>query len=181
MTFEDIREGAVSGKYRTAKGLTNDKLFFKDLREVVERELGRKMPTLAWQGFETEIFNYAKWEEGGRQAAFYAETWTGIIKQCCHNYCNLTLDERIQQELDKPGKPTNVIKLIPLFVKFKELPDNSVGGYLHIVIDDGNIENSHIQCCLGTAEENEDTTAALLAKLLLKMSKTQRLKIYENC
>lgn len=50
-------------------------------------------------------------------------------------------------------------------------------GSLHIVLSDGNVEDSNVQFCLKYAEENKDEHGMELAKLLLNMSRTQRLKL----
>ena len=57
-------------------------------------------------------------------------------------------------------------------------PDNLVGGNLHVVLDDGNIQDYHIELCLKQAEEERDEDGIILAKALLEMSLTQRKKIY---
>lgn len=52
-----------------------------------------------------------------------------------------------------------------------------VGGHLHIVLDDGNTEDNHVQFCLDSATKDNCTTCIKLAELMLKMSKTQRGKL----
>lgn len=67
--------------------------------------------------------------------------------------------------------------------------DGSVGGYGHIVFDDGNIENHHIKWCIKEAEENkykndlsEETRLASLKSLryFLKLTKNERKQVYEK-
>lgn len=70
--------------------------------------------------------------------------------------------------------------ILPLVRGFYQLPGNEVGGVLHIVLDDGNIEDQHIEYCLSEAIAKNDMIAVSLAKLLLKMTYTQRKKIYMN-
>jgi len=53
---------------------------------------------------------------------------------------------------------------------------NEVGGNLFMVLSNYNIHNDHIQYCLNQANERGDQAGVDLAKLLLKASKTQRLK-----
>jgi hypothetical protein len=55
-----------------------------------------------------------------------------------------------------------------------------VGGALHIVLDDGNLKNYNIEYCLGVIEELEEDKELFLkcANNLLKMTQTQRLKLY---
>lgn len=73
-----------------------------------------------------------------------------------------------------------VPKLIEECKKYYKLPNNSVGGSLHIVLDDGNLEDSHIKYCIGYAKENGDSEGVLLGQILLKATKTQRKKLYKN-
>jgi len=48
---------------------------------------------------------------------------------------------------------TKALNLIKDLYKTK---GGSVGGYGHIVFDDGNIENSHIQWCINEANNNKN-------------------------
>ncbi len=52
---------------------------------------------------------------------------------------------------------------------------------LHITMDDGNIDNHHVEFCLKDALAKGDTEGAALAEILLKMSKTQRRKLRRVC
>jgi hypothetical protein len=54
---------------------------------------------------------------------------------------------------------------------------HSLGGALHIAVDDGNIDDSHIEFCRQFALEQGDVEGAWLATLLAEMSKTQRRKV----
>ena len=57
-----------------------------------------------------------------------------------------------------------------------------VGGALHIVLDDGNIDNCHIECCINDINELKEDKEIFLecANNLIKMSKRQRYKIYRT-
>ena len=59
---------------------------------------------------------------------------------------------------------------------FLTLPGNGSGGSLHIVLEDLNVKKSHVQFCHGWAAGQGDVEAMRLALLLLRQSKTQRLK-----
>ena len=74
-------------------------------------------------------------------------------------------------------KPT-VLEILPVVRAYYAKPNNGVGGSLHIVLEDGNIETSHIEFCMEYARENNDPDGVVLAKLLMKMSRTQRRKLY---
>ena len=47
----------------------------------------------------------------------------------------------------------------------------------HIVLDDDNVDDSHVLFCIEQAEEYEHADCLALCKALLQMSKTQRLKL----
>lgn len=69
-------------------------------------------------------------------------------------------------------------EVVPLVNKYYSMPENGCGGSLHNVLDDGNISDRDILFCLDEAKKNGDKEGIELANLLLKMSKTQRKKIY---
>lgn len=55
-----------------------------------------------------------------------------------------------------------------------------VGCCLHIVLDDGNLEDSSVKFCLGYAIEQGHQECMYLATMLLAMSRTQRSKLYRH-
>ena len=59
-------------------------------------------------------------------------------------------------------------------------PGNGAGGSLHIVLDDGNLDNKDILFCREWAEKENDADGVVLADVLLSMSKTQRKKLYSG-
>lgn len=56
-------------------------------------------------------------------------------------------------------------------------PHGSVGGVLHVVLDDGNWELIFTKLCLESAIEEGDEMGAALCRVLLLMSNTQRKKL----
>lgn len=87
-------------------------------------------------------------------------------------------------------RPT-VPEVMPLATAYYRFPGCGVGGCLHIVLDDENIEDGHIQYCIECARDPEfwvtrehyngyDEAGELLGRLLLLMSPTQRSKISER-
>ena len=62
---------------------------------------------------------------------------------------------------------------------FYELEGNIVGGSLHIVIEDYNIEDSHIMWCRNYALEKQDMDGVLMCDLLLLFTEDEREKILE--
>lgn len=69
-----------------------------------------------------------------------------------------------------------VPEVMPLVLEY--CSRNLTGGSLHIVLDDGNIDDDDILFCREYAVEQDDESGVELADLLLQMSKTQRKKIY---
>jgi hypothetical protein len=51
---------------------------------------------------------------------------------------------------------------------------NGVGGYLHIVLDDGNTDAVSINWCIARAESEGDLFGALLGRLLLTLPEEDR-------
>lgn len=72
-------------------------------------------------------------------------------------------------------KPT-VPEVLPLVRAYRDA-GNPLGGSLHVVLDDGNVEDYFVRACLERCVENGDVEGERLARLLLRMSKTQRTKL----
>jgi len=64
--------------------------------------------------------------------------------------------------------------------KFYSIPGNECGGSLHIVLDDGNLEDDHVLFCVRYAQENDDPLGFLVAKVLLALSEPDREKLYKK-
>ena len=73
-------------------------------------------------------------------------------------------------------KPTGP-EVLALTQRYYTLPGNGVGGNLHIVLDDGNIDNRSVAFCIDQAVNKGDVDGEQLGKLLLLMSQTQRRKL----
>lgn len=73
----------------------------------------------------------------------------------------------------KPAVP----EVLPLVHAYRDLPGNAVGGSLHIVLDDGNVDDASVAWCRDYARENGDRPGVELAEILLRMSQTQRRKL----
>lgn len=76
-------------------------------------------------------------------------------------------------------KPT-VPDVLPLVHAYYAKPGNSVGGNLHLVLEDANVDDRHVAFCLKVAEDAHDDDGAAIARLLLRMSRTQRIRIAAN-
>lgn len=73
-------------------------------------------------------------------------------------------------------KPT-IMEVLPKVWTYYDTPGNEVGGALHVVLDDGNVADGHVQMSRDKAEAHGDTEGVKLATLILRMSKTQRRKL----
>lgn len=73
-------------------------------------------------------------------------------------------------------RPT-IAQVLPLLRAYYAMPGNGVGGSLHLVLEDPNYEDHHVLACYETAMMHDDSAGALLALVLLAMSKTQRRKL----
>ncbi len=72
----------------------------------------------------------------------------------------------------------NKITIPQVIDRFKAYhADNLAWGSLHIVLDDENIKDEHVDFCFHYATENNDTEGVALATILRQMSKTQRKKL----
>ena len=71
-------------------------------------------------------------------------------------------------------KPT-IPDVIDRFAAYKR--SNPSWGSLHIVLDDQNVSNDCVDYCAELAGDQCDSEGVVLADILSKMSKTQRLKL----
>lgn len=73
------------------------------------------------------------------------------------------------------------VKLCDMIKRYYEIDGNGVGGALHIVLDDGNLETDSIQWCIDNSiKERNDEDALIIANELLKLSYSAREKLYNN-
>lgn len=75
---------------------------------------------------------------------------------------------------DRPIVPD----VVAVAVAYYAIPGNEVGGRLHIVLDDGNVDDSSVEFCRKAAMEVGDKEGERLAELLARMTTTQRQKVY---
>lgn len=68
-----------------------------------------------------------------------------------------------------------------LVEEFYEMPGNSVGGELHVVLDDSNWEDSSIDECIADATKAADVAAVALGKLLRAMAWDERMQLACVC
>lgn len=73
-------------------------------------------------------------------------------------------------------KPT-IPEVEPLVRSYYSKPGNSVGGTLHIVLDDCNIKDSNVRWCLEECSRIGDEDGKRISELMLRMSRRQRLRL----
>jgi hypothetical protein len=76
-----------------------------------------------------------------------------------------------------PCRPT-VPDVVRIARDYLTRPGNSVGGNLHIVLADKNLEDGSVRYCYEQAAAARDVQGAWLARLLLQMTRTQRERVY---
>jgi len=75
-----------------------------------------------------------------------------------------------------PPKPS-VRNVLPLVLAYYAKPGNLAGGSLHLVLDDGNVDDDSVQYCLHHARAAGDVDGVALASTLAKMSRSQRRRL----
>jgi hypothetical protein len=70
---------------------------------------------------------------------------------------------------------------LPTLIRYYySLPNNGAGGYLHIVLDDGNIDYDSIYFCAEQCAENKDTLGLLICNLLTEFTSEELEQMYER-
>jgi hypothetical protein len=73
----------------------------------------------------------------------------------------------------------NHIHIIELCKAYYSKPENTCGGNLHIVLDDGNMDVGCVEFCKNRCIEENDTDGFRIAQELLAIKYHERLKIYK--
>lgn len=74
-------------------------------------------------------------------------------------------------------KKLSFTDVLPMVNNYVVKDTNQIGGNLSMVLSNKNITNENIQFCMNQAKEKDDLEGVQLAKMLLLLSKTQRLKV----
>lgn len=69
----------------------------------------------------------------------------------------------------------NFIKIVQHYYK-----NNGAGGNLHVVLDDGNLEDINIGWCAGLCLGRQDHEGMDIANLMRNMTMAQRQRVYDN-
>ncbi len=128
---------------------------------------------------------------------FYCDkpaVWLVIYVNGEDDLCSIRLcEEHLRAEGKKPSgqlwsggsilqterllSPFTVPDVLPLVRAYVAKPGNDIGGNLHIVLEEGNIDDQSINFCRLWAKARRDTDGEVLADKLLLMTRTQRSKI----
>lgn len=79
-----------------------------------------------------------------------------------------------------PKAKHRVPDVVKIVREYFEKPGNSVGGSLHAVFEDSNLDDGSMQWCLNWALEKGDEDGANLARILLECSQSQRRRIVRS-
>jgi len=77
----------------------------------------------------------------------------------------------------KPKAEITISDVVYQFWEYYRKPGNGAWGNLHIVLADNNVKDVHVEFCIKDAQQRGDTEGADLGRILLKMSKGQRLRL----
>ena len=80
--------------------------------------------------------------------------------------------------VNKPNTRPIVPEVLPLVRAI--YAQHCAGCCLHILTDDGNVEDSDVAYCLQQARESKHADCIRAAELLMQMTHTQRRKIYRT-
>lgn len=76
--------------------------------------------------------------------------------------------------------PPDIEEMLPLVAAYVAMEGNSVGGNLHIALDNGNLESHHLDWCQGYADAKGDREGSLLAMLLNSMDVVELVGLYHE-
>jgi hypothetical protein len=71
-------------------------------------------------------------------------------------------------------------EIVELIKAFYNEPNNGAGGHLHLVTDDGNLEDDDIRFCIEQAGDNNDLLAMSIGYLLLSLPYKERERIWNE-
>jgi hypothetical protein len=73
-----------------------------------------------------------------------------------------------------------IITVIHLAREYYRQPGNLAGGSLHIVLDDGNLDDSDILFCIEYAKKEKDELGVQLGEHLLSLNEDEREYVYSR-
>jgi hypothetical protein len=76
----------------------------------------------------------------------------------------------------RPTVPLVVLKAREFYTKH----GNGCGGVLHIVLDDGNVEEAHVRFCRDEAVKKDDHDAIDICDDLLELTAEERYAVYNG-
>lgn len=78
---------------------------------------------------------------------------------------------------DKPADRPKVPEIVELARRFYAKPGNGVGGNLHVVLDDNNLDDGCIRSAIERCREQSDEDGLVIATALLEMTPSQRRRV----
>lgn len=79
--------------------------------------------------------------------------------------------------MSAPSPRITIPEVLPLVRDYYAQPGNGAGGNFHIVLDDGNINRTHVVWCWNRAREARDWRGMALGFKLLRMTISQRKRL----
>lgn len=96
---------------------------------------------------------------------------------------NVTTADWFKSQANFVGRASDykrVGELANRIAEYYKKEGNGVGGNCHLVLDDGNLEDSDIQFCKGYCAKADDTDGLYIMREMLSMSLEERQKVYDT-
>jgi len=106
-----------------------------------------------------------------------------------HGFCNMVkhterLARLLKEQIDHNKKEAfdykRIGKLANLIAEYYKKEGNGCGGNCHLVLDDGNLEDSDIQFCKGYCAHANDDDGLAIMREMLSLNPEERQKVYDT-
>lgn len=106
-----------------------------------------------------------------------------------HGFCNMVkhterlarlLKEQIEHNKKEASDYKRIAELANRIAEYYKKEGNGCGGNCHLVLDDGNLEDSDIQFCKGYCAKAYDIDGLYIMREMLSMSLEERQKVYDT-
>lgn len=95
---------------------------------------------------------------------------------------NVTTADWFKSQANFVGRASDykrIGKLANLIAEYYKKEGNGCGGNCHLVLDDGNLEDSDIQFCIGYCAKADDTDGLAIMREMLSLNPEERQKVYD--
>lgn len=96
---------------------------------------------------------------------------------------NVTTADWFKSQANFVGRASDykrIGKLANLIAEYYKKEGNGCGGNCHLILDDGNLEDSDIQFCIGYCAKADDTDGLYIMREMLSLNPEERQKVYDT-